>query len=298
MVSHRSLSDNKSPQVSRTLLSFLADLNNAVVWMVSTRPLISKSSNPCTNLLVSVLKPPTKISFIVTFMFHSTAFLIPKQGRGIYPSFHTLSISLCGRAGQQNLQFCKFFFFSVDHYKIWSSVRDLVIRLYIEIFCAPHSIEHFLGGAYITCSYDQTSASCTIPGGSLCPPIHVLSYILSALICCIRFSCLLFSLYHYITYICCFVASYLFSLLYGRSLWRCFVLLFEEMASSLPPSLLDTNSLSTSSLWCKALCLVISFLTLWSICLSSSLVHLVSYEGGSPRIYSFDKVPAIEFCLE
>ena len=44
MVFHWSLSDSKSPQVSRTLLSILAVLNNAVVWMVSTRPLISKSS--------------------------------------------------------------------------------------------------------------------------------------------------------------------------------------------------------------------------------------------------------------
>ena len=38
MVFHWSLSDNKSPQVSRTLLSILAVLNNAVIWMVSTRP--------------------------------------------------------------------------------------------------------------------------------------------------------------------------------------------------------------------------------------------------------------------
>ena len=38
MVFHWSLSDNKSPQVSRTLLSILADLKNAVVWMVPTSP--------------------------------------------------------------------------------------------------------------------------------------------------------------------------------------------------------------------------------------------------------------------
>ena len=44
------LSDNKSHQLSRTLLSIKADLNNAVVWIVSTRPLISKSSCPFTNL--------------------------------------------------------------------------------------------------------------------------------------------------------------------------------------------------------------------------------------------------------
>ena len=42
-VSHWSLSDSKLPQVFRNLFSILADLNNNVaVWMVSTRPLISK----------------------------------------------------------------------------------------------------------------------------------------------------------------------------------------------------------------------------------------------------------------
>ena len=43
---HWSLSDSMSPEVSRTLLSILAVLNNAVAWMVSTRPLTSKSSSP------------------------------------------------------------------------------------------------------------------------------------------------------------------------------------------------------------------------------------------------------------
>ena len=56
-----SLSDSESPQVSRTLLSILAYLNN-VVWTVSTRPIISESSNP----LVTVLRAPITI---VTFMF-------------------------------------------------------------------------------------------------------------------------------------------------------------------------------------------------------------------------------------
>ena len=35
MVFHWSLSDSKSPQVSRTFSSILADLNNAVVWIFS-----------------------------------------------------------------------------------------------------------------------------------------------------------------------------------------------------------------------------------------------------------------------
>ena len=52
MVFHWSLSDYKSSQVPWTLLSILADLINAVVGMVSTRALISKSSSSCTNHFV------------------------------------------------------------------------------------------------------------------------------------------------------------------------------------------------------------------------------------------------------
>ena len=48
------------------------------------------------------------------------------------------------------------------------------------------------------------------------------------------------------------------------------------LASLLPPSFLDTYSLSTLSLGCNAFCMVISILVLWSICLSSSLVHFVT----------------------
>ena len=70
MVFHWSLSDSKSPQVSRTLLSILAFLNNVVVWMVSTRPPTSKSSSPFNNPLVTVPKAPITIGIIVTFMFH------------------------------------------------------------------------------------------------------------------------------------------------------------------------------------------------------------------------------------
>ena len=54
MAFHWSLSDSMSPQVSRTLLSILAVLNNVGVWMVSTRPPTSKSSGPFSNPLVTV----------------------------------------------------------------------------------------------------------------------------------------------------------------------------------------------------------------------------------------------------
>ena len=71
MVFHWNWSDSKSPQVSMTLLSILAVLNNAVVWMVSTRPLTFKSSSPFSNPLITVPKTPITIGIIVTCMFRS-----------------------------------------------------------------------------------------------------------------------------------------------------------------------------------------------------------------------------------
>ena len=70
MVFNWSLSDNKSPQVSRTLLSILAVFNNVVVWMVSTRALISKSSSPFNNPLVTV---PIIIIIIILYEFFTPA---------------------------------------------------------------------------------------------------------------------------------------------------------------------------------------------------------------------------------
>ena len=76
MVFHWSLSDSKSLQISRTRLSILAVLCNAVVWIFSTRPPISKSSWPFNNPLVIVPNAPITIGSIVTFMFHSFIIII------------------------------------------------------------------------------------------------------------------------------------------------------------------------------------------------------------------------------
>ena len=71
MVFHSSLSDSKSPQVSRTLLSILADLNNAIdalILMGSTRPFISKSSNPFTSSLGTVSSTPITVGITVSIL--------------------------------------------------------------------------------------------------------------------------------------------------------------------------------------------------------------------------------------
>ena len=68
MILHWSLGDSKSPQVSRTRFRILAVLSNAVVWIVSTRPPISKSSRPFNNPLVTVPNAPITIGTITTFI--------------------------------------------------------------------------------------------------------------------------------------------------------------------------------------------------------------------------------------
>ena len=121
MVFHWSLSDSKSPQVSRTLLNILAHLSNAVVWMVSTRLPTSKSPSLFINPLMIVPRAPITIGINVTFMFHR--FFNPLV-RSRYLSFFSLSFNFSlWSAG--TAQFCKFsFFFFVDYYKVWSSDRD------------------------------------------------------------------------------------------------------------------------------------------------------------------------------
>ena len=71
MVFYWGLSDNKSPRVSMTFFSILADLNNVVVWMVSTHSLISKSSSPFNNPSMTVPRVPIINCVNVTFIFHS-----------------------------------------------------------------------------------------------------------------------------------------------------------------------------------------------------------------------------------
>ena len=112
MVLHLRLSDSKSPQVSRTLLSILPVLNNGVVLMVSTRPPTSKSPRPFNNPLVTVPKAPITVGIIVTFIFHS---FFNSLARSKYLSLFTHSFSFilwsAGTAKSTILQIFFFFFF-------------------------------------------------------------------------------------------------------------------------------------------------------------------------------------------
>ena len=65
------MSDNKSPQVSRTLLSILVDFNNALDWMVLIRFPIYNFSSLLSKPLWTVPRAPITIRIIAILMFHS-----------------------------------------------------------------------------------------------------------------------------------------------------------------------------------------------------------------------------------
>ena len=127
MVFHWSLSDNKSPQVSCTLLSILDVLNNAVVWMVFTCPPNSKSSSPFSNPLVTVQRAPITIGIIVTCMFHS---FFNSLASSRYLSFFSHSFSfILWSSGTTNLTILQIFFVFVvlDYYKVSPNIGLAVI---------------------------------------------------------------------------------------------------------------------------------------------------------------------------
>ena len=124
MVLHCSLSDSKSPQVSRTRLMIQAVLSNGVVWIVSTRSPISKSSGPFNNPLVIVPNAPITIGTIVTFVFHS---FFNSLARSRYLSFFSLSFRFIlwstGTAKSTILQILFLFFC----WLLWGLVLSLLL---------------------------------------------------------------------------------------------------------------------------------------------------------------------------
>ena len=121
MVFHWNLSDSKSPQVSRTLLIILADLNNAIIKMLSTPPLTYKSSSPFINPLMTVPKVQMTIGIIITFMFHNS-FQFPTKVQVLILLFIFFQFYSVVSQDSKVHNFASSFF--LDYYKVWSSGRD------------------------------------------------------------------------------------------------------------------------------------------------------------------------------
>ena len=154
MVFHWSLNDSESHQVSRTLLSILAVLNNVVVWMVSTPLLISKSSGPFNNPLVTVSKAPIPNGIMTTFIIHS--FFFNSLARSWYLSFFLFSFNFILRSAG-TAKFCKFSFLCWLLYGLifWPRLGDpFVYQNPIGVYVS-HTPGQMLSCAYTICSYDQ-----------------------------------------------------------------------------------------------------------------------------------------------
>ena len=95
----------------------------------------------------------------------STALSIAKQDPGTYPSFHILSISLCGQPGEQKSLFSKFSLFLLIFISliVWPRFGDPFVSKTPRGICVSHSPDQMLRCAYTICSI------CTILSWSACP---------------------------------------------------------------------------------------------------------------------------------
>ena len=129
MVFHWGLRDSKSPQVSMILLGILGDLNDTVIWMVSTCTLISKSSCPFINHLGDCIERTKNNWYHRHRHLHvSLFFLVLLQGLGTYLSLRFFSILLGDLPGRQSPLFSRFYFLC------WLSL-DLAVLTLLKNLC-------------------------------------------------------------------------------------------------------------------------------------------------------------------
>ena len=156
MVFHWSLSDSKSPRVSRTLLSILAVLINAVVWMVSSRPPTSKSSSPFSNPLVTALNAPFTIAIIVTVMFHGF-FQFPRKAEVLILLFTFFQFySAVSRYSKvHNFANSLFLLLITIRSGLLAEIRWSVCMSKSPWCLCVSFLRQMLGCAYTICSYGQ-----------------------------------------------------------------------------------------------------------------------------------------------
>ena len=187
--------------------------------MVSTRPLISKSSSPGTNLLVTVPSAQFTIGIIVTFMFHS--FFSSSLARFMYYSLSSLSFSFtlwsAGKANSTIRQVLFSFFFSFFFFffffcwlslclVVWPKLND---PLYLKI---PEKFLHLIFYGFVGVGHKPFVRMAKFILLAQFPVNHFPYPVLFAfaLTYCIRLLCdWSFHLYPHITYICHFLHLFL-----------------------------------------------------------------------------------------
>ena len=145
------LSDTKSPQVSRTLLSILVVLNNIVVWMVYTRPPTSKSTSPFSNPLLTVQIAPITIGMIVTFILRIFFYSLSRM---MYLSFfsHSFSFILWSAGTAKSIILHIIFFMIIKRSDLLAEIRwsVCILKSYVWVYVC-HFLGQVLGCTYIIC---------------------------------------------------------------------------------------------------------------------------------------------------
>ena len=168
-----SLSDSKSPQISRTLLSILADFNNDVSRMVSIFSLISNFYSPFSNLLGTV--QVRQLWLVLPSPSHSTAFSAlwwVRQLQLVSPSLSCPIIFFIPLAwSRYQSLFSHYFSFIVwsagtaksiirlvllfSGLVVWNRLNDLFLFQNSREINVFHFSGRILGCAYTLCSSDQ-----------------------------------------------------------------------------------------------------------------------------------------------
>ena len=124
IVKHKSLSNSKSPQVSRTLLNILVDLHYSEVRMVLFLSLISTTSSLFLSLLGTVPRAQNTIKITFTMFFRLSVKIQIFAYLFIFFYFY----SVVGKIHKR----IRSFFFLIHQKKIWSSDWDRGTLLYLK----------------------------------------------------------------------------------------------------------------------------------------------------------------------
>ena len=121
-----------TPLKSPGLFSVFKQVSAMLQFGLSPRhPLISQSSSPFTNTLVTIPSVPITIGIADTFMFQS---FFNSLASSRYVCFFLFSFNFTLQlyeTAKSTIMYSSLFF--VDYYKVWSSGQDYVIRLYLKI---------------------------------------------------------------------------------------------------------------------------------------------------------------------
>ena len=200
MVFYNSLSDSKFFNVFRTALRVQADLNNAVVWIVPTRRLFSKSLYQSIHFCIEC----------ANYNWYHCHFHVPHffncLARSKYLPLFLLSFCFCDQPERQSQQFGAFFFCWLWlGLVVWLRLSCSLVSQSPREMCKSHFLGQIQGCACTISSYGQLKSLYNSQGIVFS---RVKSYFLFALIYNVRVLYdWFFRLCNLIIYICYFVAS-------------------------------------------------------------------------------------------